>query len=155
MCSSDLQEQEVARRRLTFWRNGFSVEDGDLLVYDDPKNKEILEALKSGSVFLGPFFPFIDAVPNLASYESVVHPSLSSKSRWTNKLNSSLPIVKPKITFANRHLPRVLSPDQDTDWAPILQLFPLPLRLQLQHLRQPPLLRVSCSRSTRMNRSRI
>ncbi|KNE71266.1 hypothetical protein AMAG_15509 [Allomyces macrogynus ATCC 38327] len=36
------------KRTLTFWRNGFSIEDGPLHPYDDPHSKLILEALKSG-----------------------------------------------------------------------------------------------------------
>ncbi|GAA99764.1 uncharacterized protein L969DRAFT_18623 [Mixia osmundae IAM 14324] len=39
---------EPARRILTFWRDGFSIEDGPLLRYDDKANKEYLDALNSG-----------------------------------------------------------------------------------------------------------
>jgi UBX domain-containing protein 1 len=35
-------------RNLTFWKEGFSIEDGPLMRYDDPHNKEILEAIKAG-----------------------------------------------------------------------------------------------------------
>ncbi|KAI5844146.1 hypothetical protein BZA05DRAFT_448503 [Tricharina praecox] len=35
-------------RTLTFWRDGFSVEDGPLMRYDDPANREILQAIESG-----------------------------------------------------------------------------------------------------------
>ncbi|CAJ0912507.1 16611_t:CDS:2, partial [Entrophospora sp. SA101] len=35
-------------RHLTFWRNGFSVEDGPLMAYDDPENQEFLKAIRSG-----------------------------------------------------------------------------------------------------------
>ncbi|KAK9250071.1 hypothetical protein V1507DRAFT_468674 [Lipomyces tetrasporus] len=35
-------------RTLTFWRDGFSVENGALLRYDDPANQEILRAINSG-----------------------------------------------------------------------------------------------------------
>lgn len=38
-------------RHLTFWRNGFSVEDGPLLRYDDPANEEFLKAINSGYAF--------------------------------------------------------------------------------------------------------
>ena len=41
-------EQEVQQRHLTFWRNGFSIEDGPLLSYDEPANKELLEAIHAG-----------------------------------------------------------------------------------------------------------
>ncbi len=39
---------EKVERRLTFWRNGFSIDDGELLDYEDPKNKKFLELIKSG-----------------------------------------------------------------------------------------------------------
>lgn len=37
-----------AIRHLTFWRDGFSVEDGSLMRYDDPNNAQILEEINSG-----------------------------------------------------------------------------------------------------------
>ncbi|POY75431.1 hypothetical protein BMF94_1501 [Rhodotorula taiwanensis] len=40
------EEEEVAVRNLTFWEDGFSIEDGDLMKYDE--NKELLEAIQSG-----------------------------------------------------------------------------------------------------------
>jgi UBX domain-containing protein 1 len=43
-------EDDLAVRTLHLWRNGFSIEDGPLMTYDDPKNKEILETLNSGFV---------------------------------------------------------------------------------------------------------
>ena len=42
------EEEETQVRRLTFWRNGFSIEDGPLMLYEDPANKELLEAIHSG-----------------------------------------------------------------------------------------------------------
>lgn len=35
-------------RTLTFWRDGFSVEDGPLMRYDDPANQEVLRAIQNG-----------------------------------------------------------------------------------------------------------
>ncbi|KAF8541576.1 hypothetical protein BDD12DRAFT_494359 [Trichophaea hybrida] len=40
--------RENVTRTLTFWRNGFSVEDGPLMRYDDPANREILQAIENG-----------------------------------------------------------------------------------------------------------
>ncbi|KAJ7112976.1 hypothetical protein C8R44DRAFT_710777 [Mycena epipterygia] len=37
-----------ATRRLTFWRDGFTVEDGPLMRYDDPEHAEVLAAIHSG-----------------------------------------------------------------------------------------------------------
>jgi len=39
---------EVAIRQLTFWRNGFQVEDGELMTYDDPEHARILAEINSG-----------------------------------------------------------------------------------------------------------
>ena len=35
-------------RSLTFWRDGFSVEDGPLMRYDDPANQDVLRAIQRG-----------------------------------------------------------------------------------------------------------
>lgn len=44
----DEQEEEVQTRQLTFWRNGFSIEDGPLMEYNTPGNQDILRAIQSG-----------------------------------------------------------------------------------------------------------
>ncbi|PIL32473.1 hypothetical protein GSI_05176 [Ganoderma sinense ZZ0214-1] len=41
-------EEETAIRHLTFWQDGFSVEDGELMRYDDPANEQILAEINSG-----------------------------------------------------------------------------------------------------------
>lgn len=41
-------EEETAIRHLTFWRDGFTVEDGELMRYDDPANDQILSEINSG-----------------------------------------------------------------------------------------------------------
>jgi len=40
--------EETAIRHITFWRDGFSVEDGPLLRYDVPENARLLEAINTG-----------------------------------------------------------------------------------------------------------
>lgn len=42
----DNEEPQV--RHLTFWRDGFSIEDGPLMRYDEPGNKELLETIEAG-----------------------------------------------------------------------------------------------------------
>ncbi|CED82177.1 Protein tyrosine phosphatase SHP1/Cofactor for p97 ATPase-mediated vesicle membrane fusion [Phaffia rhodozyma] len=42
-------DDEVAIRHLTFWRNGFSLEDGSVRAYDAPGSREILEAINNGT----------------------------------------------------------------------------------------------------------
>lgn len=42
------EPEESVQRRLTFWRDGFSIEDGPLYRYDDPANQELLTAIKGG-----------------------------------------------------------------------------------------------------------
>lgn len=41
-------QQEPTIRHLTFWRDGFSVEDGELLRYDDPANAQLLSEINAG-----------------------------------------------------------------------------------------------------------
>ncbi|KAF7291110.1 p47 protein isoform c [Mycena indigotica] len=41
-------EDQPILRHLTFWRDGFSVEDGPLLRYDDPQNAQLLSMLHQG-----------------------------------------------------------------------------------------------------------
>ncbi|KAH9840529.1 uncharacterized protein C8Q71DRAFT_739788 [Rhodofomes roseus] len=41
-------EEVTAIRHLTFWREGFSIEDGDLMRYDNPTNSQILNEINSG-----------------------------------------------------------------------------------------------------------
>lgn len=41
---------EPAIRHLTFWREGFSIEDGELMRYDDERNAQILEEINAGYV---------------------------------------------------------------------------------------------------------
>ncbi|CAO3691570.1 unnamed protein product [Rhizopus stolonifer] len=42
-----LQEEPISRQ-LTFWRNGFSVDDGPLFEYSDPANQQMLTAINEG-----------------------------------------------------------------------------------------------------------
>ncbi|KAI8813228.1 hypothetical protein BJ742DRAFT_475852 [Cladochytrium replicatum] len=42
------QDMEVVERQLTFWRNGFSIDDGPLMSHDDPQARQFLEAINSG-----------------------------------------------------------------------------------------------------------
>lgn len=42
-------EDESVTRHLTLWKDGFSVEDGPLMRYDDPKNMETLRAIQEGA----------------------------------------------------------------------------------------------------------
>jgi len=45
---SSESEDTPAIRHLTFWRDGFSVEDGQLMRYDDPANDQILGEINAG-----------------------------------------------------------------------------------------------------------
>jgi hypothetical protein len=49
------QAEETAIRNLTFWRDGFIVEDGDLRRYDDPAQAQILSEINSGYAIFVPF----------------------------------------------------------------------------------------------------
>ena len=47
-----VSDEETAIRHLTFWRDGFSVEDGELRRYDDPAQAQILSEINAGCVLL-------------------------------------------------------------------------------------------------------
>ena len=40
--------EETAIRHITFWRDGFAVEDGELMRYDDPANAQVLSEINTG-----------------------------------------------------------------------------------------------------------
>lgn len=43
-------QDDVATRHITFWRDGFSVEDGPLMRYDEPANSQLLDEINTGCV---------------------------------------------------------------------------------------------------------
>ncbi|KXN82359.1 UBX domain-containing protein 1 [Leucoagaricus sp. SymC.cos] len=43
------EEDEVATRMITLWQDGFQIEDGDLMRYDDPANSQIIRDLNAGT----------------------------------------------------------------------------------------------------------
>ncbi|KAG9288879.1 hypothetical protein G9A89_001255 [Geosiphon pyriformis] len=46
--SSEPSFEEPVVRHLTFWRDGFSIEDGPLMAYNDSANEDFLKAINSG-----------------------------------------------------------------------------------------------------------
>ncbi|BEI79943.1 hypothetical protein CcaverHIS002_0104720 [Cutaneotrichosporon cavernicola] len=44
----DEEDGEPVERRLIFWRDGFSIEDGPLYRYDDPRNQQHLALIRAG-----------------------------------------------------------------------------------------------------------
>ncbi|SOV03886.1 related to SHP1 - potential regulatory subunit for Glc7p [Ustilago sp. UG-2017a] len=44
----DDEDGEVAIRNLTFWEDGFSIEDGELMRFDDPAHAQTLAAINAG-----------------------------------------------------------------------------------------------------------
>jgi UBX domain-containing protein 1 len=44
----ELDQEASAIRHLTFWQDGFSVEDGELMRYADPENEQILAQINTG-----------------------------------------------------------------------------------------------------------
>ncbi|CAG7854867.1 SubName: Full=Related to SHP1-potential regulatory subunit for Glc7p {ECO:0000313/EMBL:CCA75778.1} [Serendipita indica DSM 11827] len=40
--------EDTAIRNITFWRTGFTIQDGPLLLYSDPESAELLEAIQQG-----------------------------------------------------------------------------------------------------------
>ncbi|KAG8808900.1 hypothetical protein FRC17_003717 [Serendipita sp. 399] len=46
--STEPESEDVAIRNITFWRTGYTIENGPLLLYDDPQSAELLEAIQRG-----------------------------------------------------------------------------------------------------------
>jgi len=46
--AQDEDSLEPAIRQITFWRDGFTVEDGELMRYDDPNNSQIIAEINAG-----------------------------------------------------------------------------------------------------------
>lgn len=44
----EVEDEDPVERRLTFWRDGFSIEDGPLYRYDDPRNQQLLSLIRGG-----------------------------------------------------------------------------------------------------------
>lgn len=44
------EKKEEKQITITFWKTGFSIDDGELRPYNDPKNKEFLDAINKGYV---------------------------------------------------------------------------------------------------------
>jgi len=109
------EPEETAIRNLTFWEDGFSIEDGDLMRYDDPRNAEILAAINSGYVLfpLSPSLPTADRRPT----RTVARPSPSSKSATTSPSNCASPNAPTKSGLVSPLLPPVPSQDKATDSA--------------------------------------
>lgn len=50
LMTSPIEDEAPAVRHLTLWSNGFSIEDGPLMHYDNPEHAELLDQLRSGYV---------------------------------------------------------------------------------------------------------
>ncbi|KDQ22597.1 hypothetical protein PLEOSDRAFT_53248 [Pleurotus ostreatus PC15] len=76
--------QETVIRHLTFWQDGFTVEDGDLMRYDDPANEQILKDINEGR-----------APPSILN----VHPGQPVELRITKRSNENYVPPKHVRTF--------------------------------------------------------
>ena len=104
--------EETAVRNLTFWEDGFSIEDGELMRYDDPANKEILTAINSG---------YVSSLPALLSLTQTPLAALlspSSKFATTNPSNCTSRNVFRRNGLANLHPPQARSQAPATALAP-------------------------------------
>jgi UBX domain-containing protein 1 len=46
--NGDSDEEETAVRNITFWRTGFTIQDGPLRSYDDAESAQLLELIQRG-----------------------------------------------------------------------------------------------------------
>ncbi len=52
--NADDEEIETAVRNIIFWRTGFTIEGGPLLLYSDPDSAHLLESIQQGYDYLQP-----------------------------------------------------------------------------------------------------
>jgi UBX domain-containing protein 1 len=50
--NADEDEVDTAVRSIIFWRTGFTIENGPLLLYTDPDSAKLLESIQQGCVSL-------------------------------------------------------------------------------------------------------
>jgi UBX domain-containing protein 1 len=50
--NADEDEVDTAVRSIIFWRTGFTIENGPLLLYTDPDSAKLLESIQQGSMSL-------------------------------------------------------------------------------------------------------
>ncbi|KAJ1341805.1 hypothetical protein BSLG_003509 [Batrachochytrium salamandrivorans] len=110
--SPESSNTETVSRHLTFWRNGFSIDDGPLLEYDDPSNQEFLKAINSGraptsllNVAYGQPVEVKVAHRMQQDYQAPPKQPLASFSGAGNRLGayptsftSALPVITPVLT---------------------------------------------------------
>ncbi|ODQ51649.1 SEP-domain-containing protein [Saitoella complicata NRRL Y-17804] len=93
--------REKVTRTLTFWKEGFSVDDGPLYRYDDPANQGILSAINSGraplSVLNVEFDQPVEVTVQRKMDESYQPPKKKFKpfEGSGNRLGSPAPVVAP------------------------------------------------------------
>lgn len=45
---ANLDDEDTAVRNITFWRTGFTIQDGPLRSYNDPESAQLLELIQQG-----------------------------------------------------------------------------------------------------------
>ncbi|KAJ7884451.1 SEP-domain-containing protein [Mycena leptocephala] len=93
----DEPEDELVVRRLTFWREGFTVEDGPLMRYDDPANADVLSAIHAGhappSILNVRIGQRVDVQVTKRTDEDYIPPKPKPFSGTGNRLGAPVPAV--------------------------------------------------------------
>ncbi|KAJ3718097.1 ubiquitin-related domain-containing protein [Lentinula guzmanii] len=87
------RREEPIIRHLTFWRDGFTVEDGSLMRYDDPAHASILAEIQSGQVL------FFRAPPSLLN----INPGDPVELRVAKRTNEDFVPPKPDVFSGSGH----------------------------------------------------
>jgi UBX domain-containing protein 1 len=102
-------QEDVQRRTLTFWSDGFSIEDGPLHAYDAPGNRELLAAIHAGraplSLFNVQFDQPLELVVQQRTNEAFVAAPKKPAGAFGgegNRLGSVVPTVSGANTPVNR-----------------------------------------------------
>ncbi|KAF7362715.1 SEP-domain-containing protein [Mycena venus] len=99
------QEDELAIRRLTFWRDGFTVEDGALMRYDDPANADVLAAIHAGhappSILNVRHGQRVDVQVTKRTDEDYIPPKVKPFSGTGNRLGAPVPAAAPPASTSS------------------------------------------------------
>ncbi|KAJ6493331.1 SEP-domain-containing protein [Mycena sanguinolenta] len=98
-------DDDLAIRTLTFWRDGFTVEDGPLMRYDDPANADVLAAIHAGhappSILNVRHGQRVDVQVTKRTDDDYVPPPAKPFSGSGNRLGAPVPAMAGSSSAAN------------------------------------------------------
>ncbi|KAG1745085.1 uncharacterized protein EDB91DRAFT_1122372 [Suillus paluster] len=102
-------EDEVVVRHLHLWSDGFSIEDGPLMRYEEPGNQELLRSIQRGAAPLSLMnvLPWqrVDLNVSTRLSEAYVPPKRGNFSGDGQRLGAPIPVVNPGAASSGSSMP--------------------------------------------------